>query len=212
MILKERNQLDEQLKKLALEAQQHLKEHSERKTLLRITLTELITAIWQSGKLCRPYKGQFKLLYEDIYDEAVQNLYIYICTNIHDYNPQRGEVMTWVNMLLTKRFFPEAIPKLIGTERDIHLEQHYLENLGASETVDAFEKIRQCIESDPKGLFKNEHTKGKLEVNFQAIAIRRYSGISWKDISAEWSISISTLSSFYQRCLKKFAPEIREYL
>lgn len=78
MIKNERNQLDEQLKKLALEAQQYPKKQSEEKTLRRLALTELITAIWQSGKLCRPYSGQFQLLYEDIYHEAVQNLF-FLC-------------------------------------------------------------------------------------------------------------------------------------
>ncbi|MBN4000331.1 sigma-70 family RNA polymerase sigma factor [Nostoc sp. LPT] len=205
-----RKQLDEQLKDLAIAAQQYTHLTKEK----RIALTRLINAIWQSGKLVRPYKGQFQLLYQDIYDEAVQNLFFYLCqdNNINKYNPERGEVMTWINMLLTKRFFPEAIPKIIGKENEINLENSHLENLPSFQPMSLFEQVRECIETDPELIFCKEHIKGHPEANFQAIAKRRCSGISWKEISAEWGIGITSLHSFYQRCLKKFATKFHEYL
>ena len=205
-----RKQLDVQLKELAFAAQQytHLAKGK------RIALTRLINAIWESGRLVRPCKGQFQLLYEDIYDEAVQNLFFYLCQekNINRYDPERGEVMTWVNMLLTKRFFPEAIPKVIGKENEINLDNSHLENIPSSQPMSLFEQVRECIESDPELIFCKEHIKGHPEANFQAIAKRRCSGISWKDISAEWGIGITSLHNFYQRCLKKFADKFQEYL
>ncbi len=212
MTKNEINQLDEQLRELALEAQGPPADHSQGKTLRRKALTQLVNIIWRSGKLCRPYSGQFQFCYEDIYDEAVQNLFLYICQKIKDYDPERGEVMTWVNVLITKRFFPEAIPKILGRPTEISLKENQLENLQATETVSVFEQLRQCIESDLEGVFRNEHIKGHPEANFQAIAIRRYSGRPWKAISAEWGIGVPTLNSFYTRCLKKFAPKFREYL
>ena len=204
-----RKQLDEQLKELALLAQRH---HTTKAR--RIALTQLVNAIWQSGRLIRPYSARFQLLYEDIYDEAVQNLFFYVCNNdnIKKYDPERGEVMTWVNVLLTKRFFPEAIPKIVGQENEINLEKSHMENIPSSEPISLFEQVRQCIENDPEGIFIKEHIKGHPEATFQAIAIRRYSGVAWKDISAEWGIGITTLHQFYQRCVKKFAPKFREYL
>ncbi|MFN6527820.1 sigma-70 family RNA polymerase sigma factor [Nostoc sp. ChiSLP03a] len=205
-----RKQLDGQLKDLAIAAQQYTHLTKEK----RIALTRLINAIWQSGKLVSPYKGQFQLLYQDIYDEAVQNLFFYICqdNNINKYDPERGEVMTWVNMLLTKRFFPEAIPKIIGKENEINLETSHLENIPSSQSMSLFEQVRECIETDPELLFCKEHIKGHPEANFQAIAKRRCSGISWKEISAESGIGITSLHSFYQRCLRKFAAKFHEYL
>lgn len=206
-----RKQLDVQLKELALKAQQHpyaTKEH-------RVALTRLMNAIWQSGRLIHPYKGQFQLVYEDIYDEAVQNLFFYLCqnNNINKYDPERGEVITWVNMLLSKRFFPEAIPKVIGKGNEINLEDSHLENISSSQSQPSLsEQIIECIESDPELIFCKEHIKGHPEANFQAIAKRRCSGISWKDISAEWGIGITSLHSFYQRCLKKFTEKLQEYL
>lgn len=206
-----RQELDAQLKELALLAQQHPHATKGR----RIALTQLVNAVWQSGKLYRPYKGQFQLLYQDIYEEAVQNLFFYICQNdnINKYNPERGEVMVWVNVLLTKRFFPEAIPKIIGKESEINLENSQLENIPSFEPpVSLFEQVRQCIEDDVDRIFSKEHIKGHPEANFQAIAIRRYSGVPWKDISREWGIGITTLHNFYQRCIERFAPNFREYL
>lgn len=205
-----RQALDAQLKALVLLAQQHSHATKGR----RIALTQLVNAIWQSGKLCRPYRGQFQLAYEDIYEEAVQNLFYYLCQNhnINNYNPQRGEVMAWVNMLLTKRFFPEAIPKMIGKQNEINLESSYLENLSSSEYISLFEQVRQCIEDDPDKIFTREHIKEHPEANFQAIARKRYSGVSWQDISTEWGIGITRLHNFYSRCLKKFAPQIREHI
>jgi hypothetical protein len=205
-----RNQLDEQLKDLVLVAQQHLNGTKER----RIALTQLVNAIWQSGRLGHPYRGQFQRVYEDIYDEAVQSLFFYICQNdnIRKYASERASVMAWVNMLLERRFFPEAIPKIIGKKTETHLKQSDLENLKSSEPLSLFEQVRQCIEDDPEGLFRNEHIRTHPEANFQAIAMRRYSGFSWKEISAEWDIDLKSLNTFYQRCLKRFAPKFKEYL
>jgi hypothetical protein len=205
-----RNPFDEHLQQLALEAQRHPQGTKER----RIALTQLVNAIWQSGRLGRPCSGRFQAVYEDIYDEAVQTLFFYICQNenIRKYDPERASVMAWVNMLLTRRFFPEAIPKIIGRENEINLEPSHLEAIQSSESISLFEQVRQCIEDDPEGIFRNEHVRTHPEATFQAIAIRRYSGVSWREISAEWGIGIHALSNFYQRCLKRFAPKFKEYL
>jgi hypothetical protein len=206
-----RKELDAQLKEFALLAQRHPKASKER----RIALTKLIDAIWLSGKLYHPYNGQFQLqIYQDIYEEAVQSLFFYLCIddNICKYDSERGEVITWVNMLLNKRFFPEAIPKIIGKENEITLENSHLENLPSSEAISLYEQVIQCIEDDPEGIFSKEHIKGHPEANFQAIARRRDSEVSWKDISAEWNIGITSLHNFFQRCVRKFSPIFREYL
>lgn len=204
------NQLDEHLKELAQQAQQHPQGTKER----RIALTRLVNGIWRSRRLCHPYCGQFQSVYEDIYDEAVQSLFFYLCkdNNIKKYDPERASVMGWVNMLLTRRFFPEAIPKIVGRGNEIHLENSDLELLESSEPISLFEQVRQCIEDDPDGIFRNAHIRGHPEANFRAIAIRRYSGVHWKDISAEWGIEIKSLNTFYQRYLKKFAIKFKDYL
>jgi len=204
---------EQQLQELALQAQQH----SLGTTVRRITLSKLIDGIYRSGKLCHPYKGQFQGGYEQIYQEALQDLFLYICKNIDKYDPERASFMTWVNMLLSQRFFKEAIPKIIGSSNEIKVESSVLENLedlafDDSESEDnyisAFKKIRRYIEIDPKGIFQQAHIKKYPKVNFQEIAVKRWSGISWKDISEELNIPVATLSNFYQRTLEKFRDEL----
>jgi hypothetical protein len=203
-------QLDLRLKELALLAQQYPSSTKER----RMALTQLVDAIWLSGQLCRPQIGQFYLVYDDIYEEAVQSLFCYLCQddNIKKYDPQRSEFITWINMLLTKRFFPEAIPIIIGRENEVSLEIFHVENVPSNDDSSLYEQLIECIEEDPEEIFSKAHIKNHPEANFQALARRRYSGISWKDISDEWGISVFTLSKFYQRYLKIFAPKFREYL
>ena len=205
---------EQQLQELALQAQQHTLGTTAR----RITLSKLIDGIYRSGRLCYPYKGRFQGVYEQIYKEAVQDLLLYICRNIDKYNPERGEFMTWVNMLLSQRFFKEAIPKIIGTANEINIESSELENLSyltieesedEDDYISAFQKIRGYIEEDTLGTFSEVHIKKYPLVNFRSIAIKRLSGVSWKDISDDFNIPIPTLSNFYQRCLEKFRDELR---
>ena len=206
---------EQQLQKLALQAQ----EQSLSTTARRIALSKLIDAIYRSRKLVRPYKGQFQGVYEHIYQEAIQDLFLYICTNIDKYDSKRGEFITWINMLLSRRFFKEAIPKVIGKTNEMKVENSVLENLEGTvfekgenqeDYISQVEKIRKYIEIDPKGIFREAHVRKYPQVNFQAIAIKRWSGISWKDISDEFNIPIPTLSSFYQRTLEKFRSELRD--
>lgn len=205
---------EQQLQELALQAQQHTLGTTAR----RITLSKLIDGIYRSGRLCYPYKGQFQGVYEHIYKEAVQDLFLYICRNIDKYNPERGEFITWINMLLSQRFLKEAIPKIIGSVNEIRVESTVLETLedvtfeeseDEEDYISAFQKIRRYIEADTLEIFREAHIKKYPQVNFREIAIKRWSGVSWHHISDELNIPIPTLSNFYQRCLEKFRDKLR---
>ncbi|GET44335.1 sigma-70 family RNA polymerase sigma factor [Microseira wollei] len=201
-------QLNEQLKQLARAAQQQ-----PPLTLLRqLALRKLVNGILTSGRLCRPQPGQFSGVYEDIYDEAVQELLLYICQNIDKYNPERGEVMAWVNVLLERRFFKEAIPKIMDKQDIQRMSLSDLDEIAPPESNPCLtEIIKQCIELDPENLFKKEHIENHPRANFQALARRRLLGKSWKEIAAEFELKISTVSRFYDRCLTKFSAKIKEY-
>jgi DNA-directed RNA polymerase specialized sigma24 family protein len=202
------NELDEQLKQLAISAQQHPPLTQERQLALR----KLVNGIVQSGKLGRPQRGQFFGSYEDIYDEAVQELLLYICQNVEKYDPERGSVMAWANVLLERRFFKEAIPKIIGKPNLQKMTLSDLDNLAPPEETESLTEIlKECIELDPDNLFKKEYLQNYPAANFQALLQRRILGKSWKEISAEFDINIKTISSFYYRCVNKFSSRLREY-
>jgi DNA-directed RNA polymerase specialized sigma24 family protein len=201
-------QLNQQLKQLARAAQQQ-----PPLTLLRqLALRQLVNGILTSGRLCRPQPGNFSGVYEDIYDEAVQELLLYICQNIDKYNPERGEVMAWVNVLLERRFFKEAIPKIMDKQDIQRMSLSDLDEIAPPESNPCLtEIIKQCIELDPENLFKKEHIENHPRANFQALARRRLLGKSWKEIAAEFDLKISTVSRFYDRCLNKFSAKLKEY-
>lgn len=201
------NELDEQLKQLAISAQ-----HPALTQGRQLALRKLVNGIVQSGRLCRPQRGQFSGSYEDIYNEAVQELLLYICQNVEKYDPERGSVMAWVNVLLERRFFKEAIPKILGKPNLQKMTLSDLDNLAPPEETESLTEIlKECIESDPDNLFKKEYLQNYPAANFQVLLQRRFSGKSWKEISAEFDINIKTLSSFYYRCVNKFSSRLREY-
>lgn len=202
------NELDEQLKQLAISAQQHPPLTKQR----QLALTQLVNGILQSGRLCRPYRGQFQGVYEEIYDEAVQQLLLYVCQNIDRYDSERSSVVGWVNALLERRFFKNAIPEILDKPGVQKMSISELDNLAPpQEPPDLSAMLKECIESDPENMFKEEHVENHPAANFQALAKRRIAGQSWKDISAEFGLKIPTVSSFYYRCLNKFGYYIKEY-
>ncbi|AKV71172.1 MULTISPECIES: hypothetical protein [Microcystis] len=75
-----------------------------------------------------------------------------------------------------------------------------------------YEKLRKLIEQDPTGQFREAHIRNNEEANFQAIALGRIDGRSWNDLSEQWNIKVSVLSSFYQRSIQRFKQIFRDYL
>jgi DNA-directed RNA polymerase specialized sigma24 family protein len=203
-----KDEIDEQLKQLALVAQQHPPMTRERQMALR----QLVNQILQSGRLCRPQSGQFSGVYQDIYDDALQELLLYICQTIEKYDPERGSVMAWVNMLLERRFFKEAIPRILDKQGIKRMDLSDLDKIASSETTENLtELLKECIELDPDNLFKKDYIENYPLANFQAIARRRFLGKSWKEISDEFEVKVSTISSFYSRCLSKYSSKLKEY-
>lgn len=211
--------LEEKLKNLAMEAQKAPLKTPQRQR----ALTQLVDEIYRSNRLVRPYKGQFQGFYEDIYAEAQQRLFLHICEQINQYNP-KFEVLQWTNFLMKRRFFVEASRDVMpsapkGMDRtnvkritlDVLDKQEPLE-LRSQSTISLSEEVIQCIREDRDGLFRDAHIQQKPEANFQYIALQFLGGYSWKEISAELDVKVVTLSSFYQRCLVKFAPILKAYV
>lgn len=207
--------IDRQLKQLAIAAQQQPPKSRERQR----ALAQLIRAIERSRKLVRPRREQFQGLYEDIYAEAVQRLFAYICDKIDRYQPERGEVLQWANFLLSRQFFIEASREVFATlPRGVtRLTLDDLDRSNPSEVNPQLaplpsQQVLQCLEDDPEGLFQRSHIDHHPEANFQFLAVKRLAGYSWQELSEELGIAIPTLSSFYQRCLTRFAPQLKAYL
>lgn len=203
------------LKKMGLAAQNFVV-NSE---LRAYALTELIRAIKFSGRLCRPHLRKFSLgLYQTLYEEAIQETLCYVCLNIDLYDPERGDrkFMNWVNFKLDKTL----LKCYERYSRYAKLEIPDSENLDRvvqpAPRVDLTEILRAYIAQDPQEIFGATYIRNRPDASFTNIALARFSDESWSQISQRLDIPIATLSSFYNRWCRRFAPlldtELKQYL
>jgi RNA polymerase sigma factor (sigma-70 family) len=217
-----KQELDEQLKQLAITAQKHPPTTEGR----RVALTKLINGILSSGKLFRPAPSRlpsnFFSVYEEIYDEAKQELMLHVCQKIHEYDPERSSVLRWVNYLMDRRFFYKAI----GNFRD-RRENRVSQTIPTLDELDNFEPenislpeptpllseiIRGYIEEDPEGILRTACIESHPQATFQVLLLKRLAGESLQKIAKDLGVAVPTLSSFYQRTLKKLAQKIQDDL
>lgn len=201
---------DARLQELAITAQQSEPETKER----HYALSELIEAIRLSGRLSRPHSNKIPArFYSLIYEDAVNQTFLYIFQKIGTYDPKKGKTgsfITWVNFRLDKLVI-ETWQELLSFERLLAPED-LLKLPLAQNSPSLSEKTWECIEEDIDNVFQHEHIKKHPEANFQAIMLARRSGKSWRDISNEFGgIKVATLSNFFYRSCRKFALKFKEY-
>ena len=194
---------DDKLKQLALTVQ----DYAPNSELRSYALRELIRAIKISGKLCSPYKYRFSPeVYKVIYEEALMETFMLICTKIDNYDPERGKkkFMNWVNFKLEKAVLICCNKLKIYQELQF-FELSDLDKITAPVTAPSLaESLVDYIKKDPDNLFTKSYVKGNPDANFRTIALARISGQSWQEIAQQFNISVSTLSSFYRRNCQRF--------
>lgn len=205
---------DQQLKKMGLAAQNFLV-NSELRTY---ALTELVRAIKLSRRLCRPHIQKFSAsLYETIYEEAITETLSYVCLNIDLYDPNRGnkKFINWVNFKLDKSVLKcyERHHKYAKFEIP---SSHFLEQAKQLEDIpDVSQLLREYIIKDPNKIFATTHIRNRADASFKRIVLAKFAGQSWENISQQLDIPIPTLSSFYNRWCRRFAPllntELKKY-
>ena len=196
---------DEQLKQMGLTAQGY----ALGSELRSYALTELVRAIEFSGRLCKPHIKKFSSdLYYKLYEEALTETLCYVCLNIDLYDPNRGDrkFMNWVNFKLDKtilkcyekyhRYAKFEIPSSPNIDLIVQ----------PTSAPDLTQILREYIVQDPKGIFKATHIRNRPEANFTNIALAKFSGQSWEQISQQLDIPVATLSSFYNRWCSRFKP------
>lgn len=161
------------------------------------------------------------------YQDALQQTWVFFCQNICEsttgerYDPERSSVVTWLNYYLKRRLQDafinsqkqqarRATPQLRQSRSgDVELIDP-IENLAAQpETPSLLDEVRTWAEDDISGELGQVHIEGHCQVTVQLLILKRLPPeTSWKQLSAELGLSISTLSSFYQRqCL----PRLRKF-
>ncbi|MEL6461500.1 MAG: hypothetical protein AAFQ91_25245 [Cyanobacteria bacterium J06621_15] len=274
------------LQKLALEIQNHQPLTKE----WQYTFGILTNAILLSDKLLHKTN-----IYRDVYEEAKNELWIWLYRNIHTYNPCKGKFTAWlnfrfdmilrqkyqvanydpliqklnvriiknkykltniikninqakvdfwlalqikqllpytldskvlffltVNLLISKLLITnhiaansllyEMVKQSLPTFTKLTNADDEIENIPqAYSEISLSEQLREYLETDPHQLLQ-KHIRAHPEVTFQAIVLKRLDGTSWKELSETFEIGIPALSNFFQRHLKRIAPEIRKYI
>jgi len=205
---------DKNLKKLGLTA----KKYPLNSELRTYALTELVKAIKLSGKVCRPHAQKFSFnLYQTLYEEALTETFAYICLNIDLYDQNRGnkKFMNWVNYKLNKQILKCYERYTKNAQYEI-LSFRDLEQIRQPEnTPDLSQLLRDYISQDPDKMFSNVHIRNRPDASFAQISLAKFSGKSWEEISHQYDIPVPTLSSFYNRWCRRFAPfletELKKY-
>jgi hypothetical protein len=119
-------------------------------------------------------------------------------------NPTRGDSLLF-EMSKQSLSLPSRLHQITGESRTLEDIAQPEEKPFLSETV------RQYIESDPAQLFQ-KHIREHPQATFQALALARLDGKTWKEMSEFFGIGIPALNNFFQRRLRELAPEIRRYV
>jgi hypothetical protein len=157
------------------------------------------------------------------YQDALQQTWVYFCQNVCErgtgdrYDPSRSTVATWLNSYLKRRLqdFYIDTQKQQATRAS---GKRQSSRTGESDVIDPIDNlaaepdippilndVKTWVETDITGELSNTHIEGYPQVSCQVLMLRRLPPeTSWKDLSAEFGLSVSTLSSFYQRqCLTR---------
>lgn len=168
---------------------------------------QLLEAIYNSGQLSHPFRRQLQLTeedYEDIYHDALLRTYEYLLKNLDKYQDDKP-VMAWVNIILKSRFIDVSrrVFKDKGNQQKISPPPP---SLPADDEENLFEKLIICLEQN--SIYGETHIRGYPDVTFKLLLLKRVENIKWKDISTEFQIRISALSSFFQRKLRDFKDDL----
>ncbi len=202
--------MNEQLRQLVAETCSHPPGSLKRQQGLTkiIRLIERSKKLWQENQ---PY-----------YEDALQQTWLYFCQNVCEgvtgekYDPERSSVNTWLNRYLRWRLQDfradevEKVKKTVSKVCRFDQTTDPIENIAASPDIPPiFEKVKNWVKTDPQGKLRSLHIQGRPDITCQVLILRRLPPeTSWKKLSAEFGVAVSTLSSFYQRqclpCLRKF--------
>lgn len=208
------DELDEQLRSLAVEACKH----PPGSLLRQRNLTRIIRLA--STRLWREYSPH--------YQDAVQKTWIYFCQNLCEgvtgkrYDPDRSTIITWLNYYLRRRLQDSFTEVLQERSRTVSMQVRVGRSGGSEEVIDPLdsvaaspdvppilEQVRAWVEADATGELRRVCIEGHPRINCQVLILRRLPPeTGWKELSEEFGLAVSTLSSFYQRqCL----PRLRKF-
>lgn len=201
---------DDRLRQLVDEACSHPPGSPKRQRALTQIIRQASKSLWREST---PY-----------YQDALQQTWVFFCQNVCEsktgqkYDASRSTVATWLNAYLRRRlqdFYIDAQKQQATRATGIAKTSRSGEVGDILDPVDALpadpdippilDDVRTWAETDATGELRSVHIEGHPDVNCQMLILRRLPPeTGWKELSEEFGLPISTLSSFYQRqCLTR---------
>lgn len=205
--------LDLQLKQLVTETCQHPHGSIGRQK----GLTSLVRLINRSQKLWHDNSTY--------YEDALQLTWLYFCRNLCEaitaksaYDAEKSSVITWLNAYLKRRLQDMYIENQ-QQQQATSPEKEDLDGMALGQAIDRIvaphqpsnllERVRQWAETDRSKILRRTYIRDRADVNARILILKRLPPeTSWQILSQEYSLPISTLSSFYQR---KCIPLLKEF-
>ena len=205
-LVRDSEQAREQLKQLVAQTCQHSKGSRLRQRGLTQLIRILTRELWYSSAT--------------YYPDALQQTWIYFCRNLCEattgraYDPDVASPVTWLNAYLKRRLQDFQIAE--NRDRATTISRASLKTTyedGPLDPVDRLpappdippwlDQVREWAQNNLN--LQQLHIAQRPDVTAQALILKRLPPETpWKDLSAEYNISVGTLSSFYQRqCLSK---------
>ncbi|MBW4509071.1 MAG: sigma-70 family RNA polymerase sigma factor [Scytonematopsis contorta HA4267-MV1] len=205
--------LEDKLKQLVEQACGHPSGSLQRSRLLTQIIRLCSHKLWKEHT---PY-----------YQDALQQTWIYFCSNLCEstttkaYDPSISSVTFWLNTYLRYKLRDLYIEqqrvkaKTVSTKTRQSTsgevsETEIIDSLPASPDVPPIlEDVRMWAETDSDGELRHTHIQGRPDINCQMLILKRLPPeVGWKELAEEYNLTVSTLSSFYQRqCL----PRLRKF-
>ncbi len=196
-----------QLKQLVQETCQHPQGSLQRQRGLTQLIRLMACQLWHSSAA--------------YYPDALQQTWIYFCRNLCEattgraYDPEVANPITWLNAYLKRRLQDFQIAE--NRDRATTISAF---SSGEDDPIDPIDRLPAPPDIPPwlaqirtwaeeSADLDQIHISQHPEVTAKVLILRRLPPETpWKELSAEYGISVGTLSSFYQRqCLSK----LRDY-
>ncbi|MGC9505160.1 sigma factor [Baaleninema sp.] len=173
-------------------------------------MTKILRLVLKSGKLWRDN--------HPVYEDVLQETCLYLCQNLcSKYDPQRSQLLTWLNFYLKQRLKDAYRDRQKQQQREVSTfckkdgeTAEIWDFLAAKPDVPPIlSELYRWVETDASGELRQLHLKHRPDITVQVLLLRRLPPeTSWKDLSAEFNVPISSLSSFYERHCR---PRLRKF-
>lgn len=198
-------ELNENLKALVAQACTHSPGSPERQRCLQ----QLHYHVTCSNKLWResvPY-----------YTDALQDMWVYCCQHLEDYDPSIAGVITWLDSHLKRilrryrdrqrRDQQRHLSTLISEDgRPLHPVEIIPSRPDVSPLLDMWEKTLAWVQTDADGTLRATCFRNRADINAQTLFLLRFpSKTPWKTIAQQFDLNsaeATDLPKFYnRRCL-----------